>query len=282
VFDHTGRVVAFPFPKFFNYGEHIETRGLPNEPFVATTKHDGHLGIIFEYDGDLHITTRGSFLSKTSVFSADMLAQYKERWLKALPKSVCPLVEIIHPETFVHKDYNGWTGFILIGAFNRRTYADFDYEQLQALAGKLGIECTSRWEGSSIADLVELMKDLTVQNQEGFVARFSSGLRVKFKFASYIALMIGGKLNVRYVMRRLMDGTLDKRVADLPGEVQAEADRLKELVLGVKGVEGCRKDRWAFLYELETDEEERTDTYKALCRSFQAWLVRTGQMPAVR
>jgi hypothetical protein len=282
VFDQTGRVVAFPFPKFFNYGEHLETSSLPGESFVATKKQDGHLGIVFEYGGSFHITTRGSFLSNTSLIATEMLAAFQARWKKALPKSVCPLVEIIHPETEVLTDYQGWTGFILIGAFNRRTYQDFDYTELQALAGRLGIEVTPRWEGNSIADLIELMKDLSVENEEGFVARFAGGLRVKFKFASYIGRMIGEKLNVRYVMRRLMDGTLEKRVGDLPGEVQGEADRIKALVLGVKDVTGSRKDRWAYLYALETDAEQCNDTYKALCRSFQAWLVRTGQLSAVK
>lgn len=282
VFDHNGRVAAFPFPKFFNHGEHAETHGLPEEAWVATTKQDGHLGIVFEYESALYITTRGSFLSNTSVIATGMLDEYRKRWAKALPKSVTALVEIIHPETEVLTDYNGWVGFILIGAFNRRTYADFDYEQCAALAGKLGIKVTPRWEGTSIADLIELMKDLRVSNQEGFVVRFASGLRVKFKFASYIGRMIGEKLNVRYVMRRLMDGTLEKRVGDLPGEVQGEAERIKELVMGVKGVPGGKKDRWQYLYKLEPLEEERTDTYKTLCRSFQSWLVRTNQLPAVK
>lgn len=282
IFDHTGRLVAFPFPKFFNFGEHPETRELPDEPFVATVKQDGHLGIIFEYEGDLFITTRGSFLSSTSVIATEMLAEYKRRWLKVMPQSVNPLVEIIHPETEVLTNYDGWVGFILIGAFNRRTLVDCDYEQLTALGGALGIRVTGKWEGKSIADLARLMKDLSVENEEGFVVRYASGRRVKFKFASYIGRMINEKLNLRYVMRRMMEGALEKRTGDLPGEVQLEAQRLRQLLLGVKDVEGSKKDRWAYLYALEPLEEERTDTYKALCRSFHAWLVRTDQLVAVK
>lgn len=277
VFDHSGCLVAFPFPKFFNYGEHLETRSFPDEPWVATTKQDGHLGIIFEYNGDLHVTTRGWFLSKSSQIAKEMLAPFKRPWLNALPKSVTLLAEIIHPETEVLTDYAGWTGFILIGAFNRRTYEDFNYDELTAIGAKLGIRVTPKWKGNSLADLIELMNDATIANQEGFVVRFQSGLRVKFKFATYIARMIGEKLNARYVMRRIMDGTLDKRVGNLPGEVEKEANRLRDLVMGVKNVTGGRKDRWQYLYALEPNEDE-FDAHKTVCQEFQRWLVNTGQM----
>src|SRR5262249_6888484 len=63
VFDRWCRLVAFPFPKFFNFGEQSETCNLPDEAFLATVKQDGHLGIIFEYDGQIICTTRGCFVS---------------------------------------------------------------------------------------------------------------------------------------------------------------------------------------------------------------------------
>src|SRR5581483_5294385 len=103
-------------------------------------------------------------------------------------------------------------------------------------------------------------------------------IRVKFKFADYIGRMIGGKLAPTYIMNRLKDGSLEDRISDLPGEVQLEARSIAAKVLGVKDVVGGRKDRWQYLYDLET-EEGCTDTYKKNCQSFCAWLVRTEQMP---
>jgi len=53
------RVLATPFPKFFNYGE----RGvaLPDEPFEVSEKVDGSLGIVFN-DGDRwRVVTKGAF-----------------------------------------------------------------------------------------------------------------------------------------------------------------------------------------------------------------------------
>lgn len=279
VFSRRRKLVAFPFPKFFNFGEQSETRNLPDEPFVATVKQDGHLGIIFEYDGQIICTTRGCFVSGSADIANQMLDRYREVWSRSFPKDVTVLAEIIHPETEVHVKYGGEQGFVLIGAYNRRTFQDFDYEELGELGSRLGLKVTPRWSGSSIADLQALMHDLSVANQEGFVVRFASGLRVKFKFKSYIALMIGEKLTPRYVMTRLMDGTFAGKISDLPGEVQLEAQAIERELLSVGAVVGDKKARWEYLYALVPDEE-RTDYHRTVCRNFHAWAVRAGRIPA--
>lgn len=278
VFDRRRVLVAFPFPKFFNFGEQAETRNLPDESFVATVKQDGHLGIIFQYRGQILCTTRGCFVSGSAEIGNQMLEQYREQWLRCLPKDITLLAEIIDPATEVHVKYGGWRGFVLIGAFNRRTFQDFDYEELEELGSRLGLKVTERWSGSSVEELRALMHDLSVENQEGFVARFASGLRVKFKFKSYIALMIGEKLTPRYVMMRLTQGNFHSKIADLPGEIQLEAQAIERQLLAVADVVGDKKARWEYLYSLVPDEE-RTDYHKSICRSFHAWLVREGRIP---
>src|SRR4029450_6590697 len=219
------------------------TRNLPDEPFVATVKQDGHLGIIFEYKGQIICTTRGCFVSGSADIGNAMLDQDPEQWSRSLPKDVTVLAEIIDPETEVHVKYDGWRGFVLIGAFNRRTFQDFDYEELGELGSRLGLQATERWSGSSLEELQALMHDLSVANQEGFVARFASGLRVKFKFKSYIALMIGEKLTPRYVMIRLTEGNFHSKIADLPGEVQLEAQAIERQLLAVGDVTRHKKAR---------------------------------------
>jgi RNA ligase len=278
VFNRRGTVVAFPFPKFFNYGERPETRELPDQPFVATAKEDGHLGIIFEHRGEILVTTRGDFQSRSSGLANQMLKPYRRNWKKVFPKDVTLLAEIIHPETEVHVDYGGHVGFVVIGAFHRRTFKDFDYEELSELAARLDLPVTQRWSGRSIEELRELMKDLSIENKEGFVARFAGGLRVKFKFKSYIARMIGEKLTHRYVIKHLMEDTFERKLADLPAEVQMEAEKLAQELLGVVRVEGDKKARWQYLYEL-VPAEECTDYHKTLCRAFLAWLRRSGKLP---
>ena len=272
VFSRRRRLIAIPFPKFFNDEEMEETRNLPDLPFVATMKHDGHLGIIFEYQGNIVVTTRGSFVSRTSrLANEEMMPAIGTGWSSRFPKNLTVLVEIIHPETKVIVDYGTEKKFILIGAFNRSTLEDLDYGKLKKLAQHLGLSLTETWSGNSLADLRNLVSDRRYNNQEGFVVRFENGFRVKLKNAGYVGEMIKGKLTHRYIMQRLMSGSFDDRFSDLAGEIQAQANRLKKEVLACLKVEGGKKARWQYLYEL-FDEEERTAYTKGICRKFYAWL----------
>ncbi len=277
VFDRRGTLVAFPFPKFFNYGEGKTV--VPDMPFDATCKHDGHLAIIFEYKGEILATTRGSFESSSGALANEHIGRYRRRWKTKFPKDVTVLCEFIHPETHVHVDYAGREDFIVIGAFSRKTFADFDYAQISDLAATLGIEVTQRWSGQSLDDLIELVKNPVYDNREGFVARFANGERIKFKFKGYIGQMIGEKLTPRYIMMRLTEGSYADKMSDLPGEVQAEARRIAEQLLGVADVAGDKKAKWAYLYGL-VPAEEQTPYHKQICRQFYSWLAKQEEVPA--
>src|SRR5262249_46536471 len=161
----------------------------------------------------------------------------------------------------------------------RRTFQDFDHEELSALGKRLELKVTPRWSGSSVADLQALMHDLSVKNQEGFVVRFASGLRVKFKFKSYIALMLGERLTHKYVMARLMDGSVAGKISGLPGEVQLEAQEIERELLAVGEVVGDKKVRWEYLYTLIPEHEQHKDYQRSVCRNFHAWAVRVGRIP---
>lgn len=272
IFSRRGKLVALPFPKFFNDEEMEETRNLPDEPFVATLKHDGHLGIIFEYQGQIIATTRGSFESKSALLANQMLKTIGASWSDCFDKNVTVLAEIIHPETEVIVDYHGEEAIILIGAFHRVSLTDYDNLALHKLANRLNIPVTEAWSGDNIKDLRALVAEKHFKNAEGYVVRFKSGLRVKMKHAGYVSKMISGKLTHLYVMQRLMTGTFEERFADLDAEIQLQANRLKDEVMAVLDVDGDKKARWKYLYEL-FDEEERTPYRKQISRTFYNWLI---------
>ena len=220
-----------------------------------------------------------------------MLKAHNDAWLSpsGLPVDVTALCEIIHPQTRVHLDYGDRVEFILIGAFNRRTFQDFDYDALTALAARLGIAVTAPWSGNNLADLRALVADRQFRNEEGFVARFANGLRVKFKFAGYIGKMLEEKIKPSYIMLRLMEGTLEKRFDDLPGEVQvlamemagslkqAAATTEADLQAGRGGkATAVLKARRQRLYTLVA-EEESTAYYRAICRRFIDWYDGNGR-----
>jgi RNA ligase len=64
VTDGNGKVVAQPFKKFFNMeeGKHTTT-----PEFDVYDKMDGSLGILFNYEGEWVMATRGSFTSDQAV-----------------------------------------------------------------------------------------------------------------------------------------------------------------------------------------------------------------------
>jgi RNA ligase len=272
IFSRRGKLLAKPFTKFFNYGEHEETKNLPVGPFEATVKHDGHLGIIFEYENKFWLTTRGDFQSRTSKIGSEMLAAYaKKGWQENLPKDLTVLVEIIHPSTKVHLDYAGEKKFILIGACDRKTLEDLTHVELYNLGALLGLPVAERWNVESVTDMKKLMEDLTVQNREGFVARFQNSLRVKFKFSTYINKMVGAKLSYRYIMKRIMAGNLEKMIKFLPEEIYGEAQKMVENLRKVKDLNVPEKEKREYLYNL-VPEKESNSGYRSVCREFLKFL----------
>lgn len=274
IFDNVGKPYAVPFPKFFNFGEHPETTDLPDEPFVATEKHDGHLGIIFAAGPGLRLATRQSFDGPSAKLGNEMLQKLvaKHGWLEPGPSRPYPspdltlLVEMIHPRTHVHVDYGRRRGFILIGATDRRTLHDCPYDELAALGQRLGLPVTERWSGDSIADLRRLMRDRSVANREGLVVRFQSGLRVKFKFETYIGLMVASKLSYGYLMKRSLSGNLDRMLATLPEEIRDQAHEMVRRMKRAKR-QGDEKTRRAYLYALDP-EREKNQSYRGTCRKY--------------
>ena len=275
IFDRRAKLVAKPFLKFFNFGENEQTINLPNESFDATVKHDGHLGIIFKYNGKVFLTTRGSFTSPSSIVGNEMIKKLGQKWADDYPDNLTTLVEIIHSLTKVILYYEQ-EGFILIGANNVRTLRDYDYKNLLKLGRKINLSVTAVWQGNSIADLRQLMKDRSIANQEGFVARFASGLRVKFKFATYIGKMFEAKLIYGYLMRNMVKGKLDEKLNFLPAEGKIRAQEMLKDIFAVKEIidlddRSLAKKQREYLYLLEA-EERRSNSYKTTCRSFLLFL----------
>lgn len=73
VTDHTGDIVAKPFDKFFNIEE---GKFEPTEEFEVYEKMDGSLGIVFWYEGQWVVATRGSFTSDQAIKAKELLKKY--------------------------------------------------------------------------------------------------------------------------------------------------------------------------------------------------------------
>lgn len=73
VTDDEGNVVARPFKKFFNIEEKKFT---PTEEFEVYEKMDGSLLLVFWYQGQWVVATRGSFTSDQAIKAKELLKKY--------------------------------------------------------------------------------------------------------------------------------------------------------------------------------------------------------------
>ncbi len=174
ILDENYQVVARPFQKFFNLGEH-ENQDIPNEPFEVFEKMDGSLGILYWLDNKPLIATRGSFASEQSQVATEMLHTQYVDVIPHLDKSKTYLFEIIYPENRIVLDYGNERKLVLLAIVDTETGIE---EELN----NIGFEMVNRYD--RLNDLSKL-KEMEVENKEGFVVRYKNGYRLKIKFEEY-------------------------------------------------------------------------------------------------
>lgn len=214
VVDEFGKVIARPFRKFFNIGEHASPL-LPNvpygSPFKAYEKLDGSLGICFYYKDKWNITTRGSFCSKQAEKAQKLLKNYD---CSGLNRQHTYLFEILSEESRVVVRYEK-EELVLLGAIETSTGKEIDPEYLESLPFR-------KPSIYNVSDISEL--SLNKNNFEGYVIKFDNGLRVKVKLDEYLKVhrIICG-FSANRVWEALSSGVdLESDIINLPDEFHAE------------------------------------------------------------
>ena len=199
--DVTGKVIIKPFSKFFNYEE------MPNEvPWTSSEyvyvqeKMDGSLGILFNYNGEWIMATRGSFTSEQAIRGMEILRS--KYILDVFEPSVAYICEIIYPENRIVVNYKK-EKITFLGAVINWTFTGWkesDWNELhwttaQAYFKMSGIKANDIVKTKQIFrqdlghDLYKELKALNTENREGYVLRFHpSNTRVKIKFDDYVKL----------------------------------------------------------------------------------------------
>ena len=118
-----GRIVARPFPKFFNFEEHSRSEIAFSKPFTVAEKIDGSLGVLYP-DGDgWAIASRGSFTSPQAQHGTAIL---RERHSDFRPfDGLTYLFEIIYPENRIVVDYGKRRELVLLAVIETATGRDF-------------------------------------------------------------------------------------------------------------------------------------------------------------
>jgi len=184
VLDDQGRVVARPWAKFFNLNERPETKleALPTETPELSEKMDGSMIVTFfdQEEGRWRAITRGCWENPQT--------KYANKWLEknaqALDRTKTYMFELVAPWNRLVIPYEK-DEMILLGFRETDSGRDASYAQVAAAAPALGLKAV-KFETKPISEIS--LQDPKVRNQEGFVARYSNGLRVKLKYQQYMIL----------------------------------------------------------------------------------------------
>lgn len=169
------RVLARPFPKFFNLG--VEPPG--TGPMVGSAKWDGSLGVLYEAPDGWRITTRGD---PNSWQSAAATALYRERYAQTPSPGQTWLFEIILPENRIVVDYGAMTDLVGLACIDIATGRDLGVPQWDGpVAQRLPLD----------QDAIDKLIRDNPPNQEGYVVLWPEcdpQVRAKVKLAHYVTL----------------------------------------------------------------------------------------------
>lgn len=227
VTDEDGNVVARPFRKFFNMEEGKHT---PTEYFKVYEKMDGSLGILFNYNGEWVMATRGSFTSDQAVKGMEMLSKYD---YNKLHKNFTYLFEIIYSDNRIVCSYD-YEDVVLLGVINTKQgyevnlHGDSDM-RIQNLVKNLGFNVVKQYDG--ISDY-SVLKGMVRDDAEGFVVLFSNWDRMKVKGVEYLRLhKIMTNVSTTAIWEVVSSGgNIDDLLKDVPDEFYKKIkDYVKEL-----------------------------------------------------
>ncbi|MDP3742408.1 MAG: T4 RnlA family RNA ligase [Candidatus Micrarchaeota archaeon] len=230
----TGEIIARPFTKFFNLNETGETKleNLPIETPEITEKLDGSLGIFYNHNNEYLITTKGTFYSEQGEWATQHFR--KKFHGKQMPEGVTLLFEIIYPENRIVIDYGGKRELFLIGAIETKSGKDYSYKEIEEIAEKYRFVVVGQ-KPLSLNEVIEKTASLPA-NEEGFVARFSNGLRVKMKGTEYLHIhRILSNLSLLSIWEKLREGTFNKEFLEkIPEEFRKWTEKTASIISGAR------------------------------------------------
>lgn len=175
-------ICALSLSKFYNYLQNGAT--FKNLPYTVREKMDGSLGIIWHYNGKWCCSTRGSFSSDQAIKCRELLISKYPLTQVVVDKDITLCVEVIYPANRIVVDYKGEEKLVLLAAFNRVTFQEYDDDVLEVFSKATGLERPNEYHFQSFLELEESVKGWP-QNQEGVVIKFSDGSRIKLKGENY-------------------------------------------------------------------------------------------------
>jgi hypothetical protein len=189
-----GNIIARAFDRFFNWSE---IRRIDNSfnfnGCTATHKEDGSLILLYYYNNDWHISTRGSFglgnVCEGMTWRDLFYTAFDKSKLDKLCKDYVHVFELCSRYNKIVRDYPSPTVYLL-SLYCLNSHKELSHDNIDWYANDIGV---NRPYSVVCRDIEDAILYITEQESvdktfEGLVLRDSNGLRVKVKSASYVAL----------------------------------------------------------------------------------------------
>ena len=242
IVDKDWNVVSRSFNKFWNLGEKMEISDLPDELPKIYHKMDGFYGTLYSENGLPAIAARGTFDSTMALWATIWIRSKGYTMSDFLP-GFAYIFEIINPvlcrEHGMVVDYGDVSGCFLLAVIETATGLELNHV---AEAEEIGLPFAGEFDGT-LEDAINEMPTMCGKEQEGYVCKYSNGLRIKLKADEYkrIHRTLKG-LTPKRILNVLIesgDEGLEEMLADVPDEsykrvhkivrkIENERDRLIE------------------------------------------------------
>lgn len=227
-------LVAWPFDKFFNLGQHPESawEALPvGSDYEVAIKYDGSMLTGFVHDGRVRFATRSSFDNVQTRVAGELAARRFEGLTQVDMGRYTPVFELVGPDNAQLVRYDD-TDLVLIGVRDRHSGQMLGYAETADFAVQHRLRPAQRVAGD-LESLLRRAREGLGEFEEGWVVRFATGLFVKVKTWQYLAHVQAQRMGL--TRKRLVErfvqasaGEWQKFLATLPAEARAAVARFAD------------------------------------------------------
>lgn len=242
IIDKFGNPVAVSFSRFFNLGEALEvTDKFDWSNFSASSKEDGSLIVMYNFNNQWNVSTRGSFANQE-------ICEGGPRWDDLVFSLLKDRMEYLIPtETYIFElcslynkvvtEYKTPTLYLL-SVFETKTGMEYSSTYTDVTAVLIDIKRPEKFQFTSIEEVKSYITALEELDptQEGLVLKDCNRLRIKIKSKLYLSLHQlkgnGSIICTKNIVPFILAGEIDEVLSYFPEiemrvrEVEAEVKQL--------------------------------------------------------
>jgi hypothetical protein len=252
VVDEEGRVLNYPFDRFFNDFSEVRA-ALDWQNAIVQEKVDGTFVSVFSHRSGWEVTTRGDFYSDGQK-GINFAILFRTLFSKfdLLDPNYCWFFELITKKTKTITRYDREMVYLL-GARSLQDFGEVDHDTLDQMAGRMQVERPRRFSASDAEGCRALFASLR-EDEEGFVVVDRSFRRIKVKQESYFELSRLPSLNDQDLFEIVLGfREVDEETLTRPVDLRMKLEEMRSSWLTLNGrvaaayreIEGI-KDRKAF------------------------------------